>query len=151
APAATPVVEWRPESPIQGAVVALSVRPGDSVPASAIVGVDGSVSDQALLFERRDDGSWIAVGGIPIDTRDSLSIPLLVHLAGAVSESLQGSLPVAEGEYRLERLTVAPRFGRPPDSALARRMADESTRARAVSRQALSTPRLWSAPFHRPR
>lgn len=150
-PAAPPVVAWMPATPVQGAVVVLSVRPGDAEPASAVVGVDGAIAGQPLRFERTRDGDWSAVGGIPIDTSDSLVVPLLVHFANASAESVHVRLPVSAGEYRMERLTVAPQFGREPDSALARRMADEAARARAVSVRSLETPRLWQPPFHRPR
>lgn len=150
-PPAPPVIQWYPESPVQGAAVVVLVAAGDSVASSAIAGVDGEISGQSLHFERTVDGRWMSIGGIPIDSKDSIGVPLLVHFASAQSDSLSVSLPVASGDYRMERLTVAPRFSQPPDSALARRMADESARARAVSRASLTTPRLWSAPFHRPR
>ncbi len=150
-PAAPPVVSWYPETPVQGAALTLVVNAGDSLASSAIAGVDGIIGGQRLAFERGADGGWIAVGGISIDARDSITVPLLVHFANTQSESLHVTMPVVAGEYRMERLSVAPRFGQEPDSALARRMADESARARAVSRGSLETPRLWSPPFHRPR
>jgi murein DD-endopeptidase MepM/ murein hydrolase activator NlpD len=64
---------------------------------------------------------------------------------------LRVAVPVARGEYRMERLTVAPRFGTPPDSALAERIARESMIARRLSCRSHHRPQLWRAPFVRPR
>lgn len=150
-PAATPVAAWYPENPVQGGLLVLTVSPGDSLPGSAVIGVDGTVAGQQLTFGRRDNGTWLAAGGIPIDTQDSIAVPLLVYRAAGDAESLHVAVPVAAGEYRMERLSVAPQFGQRPDSALARRQADEAARARQVSIRSLSTPRMWSPPFHHPR
>ena len=46
---------------------------------------------------------------------------------------------------------MAPRFGRQPDLALAERLERESEKARDVGCRAHHTPRLWRAPFARPR
>ena len=51
----------------------------------------------------------------------------------------------------MERLTVAPKFGRPLDEALAARVERERARSREVSREAHRTPRLWKGSFVRPR
>ena len=46
---------------------------------------------------------------------------------------------------------MAEQFGREPDSALAARIAREGELALGVSRRSHETPRLWRAPFARPR
>jgi murein DD-endopeptidase MepM/ murein hydrolase activator NlpD len=51
----------------------------------------------------------------------------------------------------MERLSVAPKFSAPPDSALQARMRREADMAAVVSRNAHVTPRLWSKPFVVPR
>jgi murein DD-endopeptidase MepM/ murein hydrolase activator NlpD len=60
-------------------------------------------------------------------------------------------LPVVAGEYRLERLSVAPQLGQPQPEAIQRRIREESARARAVSEQSHATPRMWELPFIAPR
>src|SRR4030095_1149423 len=53
--------------------------------------------------------------------------------AGERTDTLRASLAAMRGEYPVERLTVAPTFGREPDSALAARIRRESDRATAVA------------------
>jgi murein DD-endopeptidase MepM/ murein hydrolase activator NlpD len=67
------------------------------------------------------------------------------------ADSLGAAVAVAAADYPVERLRVAPRFSAPPDSALAAGMAREAAMAADVSRGAHDTPRLWTAPFRRPR
>jgi murein DD-endopeptidase MepM/ murein hydrolase activator NlpD len=50
-----------------------------------------------------------------------------------------------------ERISTPERFTPPPDSALQARIARERALALEASRRAHATPRLWSAPFLRPR
>src|SRR5690606_41079133 len=60
-------------------------------------------------------------------------------------------VPVAAGEYRMERLSVAPQFGQPQPESIQRRIAEEAARARAVSAASHGTPRVWEPPFVAPR
>jgi murein DD-endopeptidase MepM/ murein hydrolase activator NlpD len=55
------------------------------------------------------------------------------------------------GNYPVERLTVAPAFGTPPDPPTAARIARESQRAVDVATRAHQTPRMWDGPFVQPR
>jgi murein DD-endopeptidase MepM/ murein hydrolase activator NlpD len=66
-------------------------------------------------------------------------------------DTVRVSIPVARGEYRLEKLTVAPQFGTPPDSATAARIAREQAMARNVSIRSHATPRMWNDTVVRPR
>jgi murein DD-endopeptidase MepM/ murein hydrolase activator NlpD len=50
---------------------------------------------------------------------------------------------VAAGSSALDRLSVAPQFGAPPDAATQARMDRERARALEVSRRAHESPRLW--------
>ncbi|MDF1504864.1 M23 family metallopeptidase, partial [Roseisolibacter sp. H3M3-2] len=67
------------------------------------------------------------------------------------ADSRVDTVALAAADYPLERLRVDPRFSAPPDSALDARQARESAMAAEVSRRAHDTPRLWTAPFRRPR
>ncbi len=55
------------------------------------------------------------------------------------------------GAFEMERLTVAGRFSRAPDSALQARIRRESQLSRAVSESAHGRPRLWHGQWVRPR
>jgi len=87
---------------------------------------------------------------LPIDAADSLGIQVVCN-SGERTDTLRARLAPTRGEYPVERLTVAPTFGRPPDSALAARMKREADRATAVAVASHETPRLWTNPFLHPR
>ena len=135
-----PAVSWMPAIPRQGTLFTVRVRD------SAGAGLEGEVAGEPLHFARDGAGGYSALAGVPVDARDS--VVLRVRRGGAV---VTRAVPVGRGAYRVERLTVAPRFGTRPDSALAERLAYESMRARGVACRAHHTPRLWKEPFRRPR
>jgi murein DD-endopeptidase MepM/ murein hydrolase activator NlpD len=129
-------VTWSPARPVQGTLITVTVH--DTVPVAG-----GELAGEPLHFTR-DGLVQRAVAAVPVDAADTVALRV-----DAVAQRL--ALPVARGAYRLERLRVAPGFGREPDSATAARMAREAEQAREVSRRAHETPRLWTAPFVRPR
>jgi murein DD-endopeptidase MepM/ murein hydrolase activator NlpD len=134
-----------PERPVQGTIFWIELAAAE---AGAIQGATGLFAGEPLHFERGEGGVLRALAAVPIDAADSL--PLEVQ-RGSGGGPLRATVPVAAGNYRMERLTVAPRFGTPPDAATAARITAEADRARAVSRRSHETPRQWSAPFTRPR
>lgn len=140
------IISWEPAAPRQGALFRVRVS---AVPPGATL--SGSVAGEALHFapvaEGQTDESLV---GVPIDARDSLGIQVYCT-AGGRTDTLRASLTPTRGEYPVERLTVAPTFGRPPDSVLAARIRRESDRATAVAVSSHDTPRLWTRPFLRPR
>ncbi len=80
------------------------------------------------------------------------SPPDTISLYVAVDEDQFATpLPVARRSVAREELRTAPRFTRPPDSALAARIARERALIAAAVARAHATPRLWSEPFTRPR
>jgi len=87
---------------------------------------------------------------VPITARGDLRMPIVLE-DGGPADTLWATVRVRKGDFHMERLRVAPRFGRPPGAALRRRMADESARAHRVSRESHDVPRLWQAPFRLPR
>ncbi len=138
---------FRPARPVQGSFIILAVR----TPATDSVRVTGSLAGEPLHFVREADGVYRSLGGVPIDAPDTLRTTLVVEHPGAPAESLAVTIPVRAATYPLERLSVAPEFGREPDSALAARLEEESRRARTVSLRSHDTPRLWRGPLVRPR
>jgi murein DD-endopeptidase MepM/ murein hydrolase activator NlpD len=141
-------VTWVPDQPVQGRLFQVLVsaeRPED------LREIRAELAGQPLHFRALEPGQYAALAATPIDTVGELILPVVAHWEDGATDSVALAVPVREGEYRLERLTVAPRFGTPPDSALQARMRRESERAREVSRVSHSTPRLWDGEFVHPR
>ena len=147
---ATPTVAFRPEQPVQGAAVLIRVEL-DSTRNDPVARIEAELAGEPLHFEADSSGTYLALAGVPIDAKGTVRCPVVIVYESGVADTVSADLPIATGEYRMEKLTVAPRFGSPPDSALARRMAEESARARAVSERSHGTPRLWDSTFARPR
>ena len=139
-------ISWEPAAPRQGALFRVRVS---GVRAGATL--SGAVAGEALHFAPVSEGQTDeSLAGVPIDAGDSLGIQVYCA-SGARTDTLRASLPLTRGEYPVERLTVAPTFGRAPDSALAARIRRESDRATAVAASSHDTPRLWTKPFLHPR
>jgi murein DD-endopeptidase MepM/ murein hydrolase activator NlpD len=139
-------ISWEPAAPRQGALFRLRV-----VGIRAGTTISGTVAGEALHFTPVPETQVAeSFAGVPIEANDSLGIEVRCT-AGARTDTLRASFTPSRGEYPVERLTVAPTFGRPPDSALAARIRRESDRATAVALGSHDTPQLWSQPFLRPR
>jgi murein DD-endopeptidase MepM/ murein hydrolase activator NlpD len=154
---APPEVKWRPARPLGGTLVQISVlipgygtRPGDTVIGPEATPVAGKLAGEPLHFTRDTTGHYVAFGGIPVDAADSLPLELYVT-RGTSRDTAVRQLRLSATKRPVERLSVAPSFGKEPDSVLAKRIADESRRAREVSLRAHETPPLWRAPFLKPR
>ncbi|MGI8843997.1 MAG: M23 family metallopeptidase [Gemmatimonadaceae bacterium] len=146
-------VRWSPDRPTPGTLLRIAAYL-DSGTAAAHAGLGGRVAGQPLHFSRTAD-SLIAYAGVPVDAPDTISLALTVSgVEGAdtvmefpIALHVEPAPPARPGE----RLRVAPRFSRQPDSATTARMARESALAMDVARRAHQTPRLWEEPFARPR
>jgi hypothetical protein len=140
------LVSWSPERPVQGTIFTLRIAA--EVPLGSLT---GTAAEEPLHFLGDESGGYFALAAVPIDTTGELIVPLRIERIDGGSETLELRIPVAPGAYRMEKLTVAPRFGQQPDAALAARIAAEAERAREVSRRSHETPRLWEGEFLRPR
>jgi hypothetical protein len=144
-------VTWIPEQPRQGTAVAIVVRPdtttGDDTPIDSVMGM---LAGQPLHFQKGPTGRFWALTGVPIDSREIIPLTMTVVRNSTTSEHIFVRLPVEAVEFPSESLRVDPRFTRPPDSALAARIAREFASAREVSRTTHSTPKLWQGGFARP-
>lgn len=144
---AEPTLATVPERPVQGTLFRVRARWPDAASAPADVG--GTFADQPLHFARVDSVTVEAIAAAPLDAPDTLV--LRVTSPAGEGEAWRSPVRVVAGDYPLERLRVAPRFGRPLSAALAARVAEEGRRASAVARGAHDTPRLWAPPFAAPR
>ncbi len=133
-----------PERPRQGSLFRVVL---EGVPAGAEL--SGRVAGEPLHFERSATGGE-AFAAAPIDASSPLRI-VVTCAVGSLTDSVAIGVPLAVANYPLERLTVAPRFSAPPDSALAARTRRESALAAEVSRRSHETAQLWTEPFRRPR
>src|SRR5881398_213068 len=61
-----------PAKPMPGALVRVYV----SAPAGAKL--DGTLAGEPLHFSRESDGRWMSLGGIPIDSADSVGLRVTV-------------------------------------------------------------------------
>ena len=135
-------VDWTPQRPAQGSLFRVTVT---TPPESNVIGVAGTIGGEPLHLRPVDAGRRESLAAVPLDVGDSIALPLVVlRWTGAV-DTLRVHIPVSPGEYRMERLTVAPRFGDPPDSATAARTAAEFARAMQVSDGAHGTPSMWDS------
>ena len=142
-PPEPPDVRWAPDPPLQGSLIRVFVNPHDG---DSTVRVTGALAGEALHFEPDGRGALVALGGVPFTADDT--IPLYVTVD---EDEFATPLPIARRAVAREELRTAARFTRPPDSALAARLERERLRVREVLARTHATPRLWSAPFARPR
>lgn len=133
---ADPRITWTPARPVQGTLFRIHLDHTDAATVS------GRGAGEPLHFTRSSSG-WEAVAAAPLDRGARLDVSVTIA-RDALTDTITASIPIAEGSYALEKLTVAPRFGAPPDSALQARIDRERARALAVSRAAHATPRLWT-------
>ena len=135
-----------PATLVRGTVGVITVHPA---PGSDITSLGGRAADEPLHFEPAHGGAFTALIGVPVDGPDSFVVTLF-PTGAAGSDTVAVRLRVAEGAYRRERLSVAPKYAK-PDTAAQRRILEEIAMARSISVQAHETPRLWSAAFRPPR
>lgn len=141
------VLSWEPRAPRQGAL--FLVRVSGSPRGTQLV---GEVAGQPLHFTppAADSAVLESFAAVPIDGDLSLGIRVRC-LTGDRTDSLTALLDAARANYPIDRLKVAPEFGRKPDSATTARIERESERALDVAKSAHATPRLWRDPFITPR
>ncbi|MGI9075863.1 MAG: M23 family metallopeptidase, partial [Gemmatimonadaceae bacterium] len=150
-----PVVTWLPARPEPGSIVQILVHRA-RIGADSLTSVTGLLSGEPLHFDSSARTRLRALGGISVDANDSVAAQVMIHRMSGIIDTIAAMIPLSAqpaepaGRPR-ERLSVAPRFGREPDSALAARIARESEMAMAVSRRSHETPRLWRGYFARPR
>lgn len=148
-----PSVSWTPSRAVQGTVVRISVEP-DTASSNGVsdstLRISGVLADEPLHFAASTKGRFRALAAIPIDAGDSLALTIIISKTSD-TDTVTITLPVARGSYHLQKLRVAPEFGKEPDSALAARIAAEINRAMAVSRASHDSPPLWRGAFLPPR
>lgn len=141
-------VSWSPDRPVQGHLFTVRVTPAQG---GAPVEVAGSAAGEELHFERTPDGGFESLAAVPVDTANGLTVTVRVTLEDGREETHEPRVPVAEGAYRHEQLTVAPELGGPLGPERQARLDRDREKAAEVSRQAHLTPRLRTAEAVLPR
>jgi len=146
-------LRWTPTTPSSGTLFKVLVGAGsaDRTERARMVSLATraalSVAGEPLHFQRAGD-SLFALAAVPIDS--TVGVTIDVRCGDEMPATARVS--ATPGEYRLERLRVAPRFSAAPDSALAQRMRREAAQAAEVSRASHDTPAMWLVtPFRVPR
>jgi len=116
-----------------------------------VAAVEGRSAGETLHFHRATPGVFESLVPVPLDATGDAVVELTLRYRDGRTEELRRSIPVSPGSYRHERLTVAPRFGRPPTEEESARRARDAARARAVSESAHRTSRLWTGEMVLPR
>lgn len=138
-----------PARPAPGTIVRITIS--DSAVRDSIVAVRGTMAGEPLHFRRAERRSWRALGGVPVDSTPLAAALVVVERASGRADTLRRTVEPPPMPPPSERLSVAPRFGQPMDSATEARVAAEGARAREIGRLSHERPRLWTAPFLAPR
>ncbi len=143
-----PEVSWIPERPVQGHLFRIRVRPESGVVVRTI---EGEAGGEALHFVAVDDGVFESLAPVPIEADGVVSASVTVVARDGSRSSTTVEIGVEPGQYRHERLTVAPRLGGPLGEADAARLARDQAKAAEVARQAHASPRIWTDSMVMPR
>jgi murein DD-endopeptidase MepM/ murein hydrolase activator NlpD len=138
-----------PERPLPGALVRLTISNGGNA-TDSVAEIRGTMAGEPLHF-RAARAVYRAIGAVPVDSVGAVTARVIIVRASGRSDTLHASVTPPPLPPPAEQLAVAPRFGRPLDSATAARVAREGELALAVGRQSHESPSRWTAPFLRPR
>lgn len=136
-----------PDQVAEGTIFEIGLR----VVTGGIESITGSFAGEALHFRPAGPETYHALAAAPVDLRGPVPVELDVTYASGASERVAAEIRVVEGDYAMERLTVAPEFGSPLPPELEARTDEEYARAMAVARAAHDSPRMWEIPFLAPR
>jgi len=143
-----PEITWAPERPGEGRLFQIRVTASEHTP---LMGVRGTVASEELHFQRRDDRVFESVAAIPVGADSTVLASIRVVYTSGGEETFEERIAMTPGTYAHEELSVAPRFGAPPDSADRARLASDQEMAREASRIAHRTPRLYTDQVVMPR
>ena len=152
-------VSWAPVEPVQGHlfIIRATFPPGSGIASAA-----GSAGAETLRFHRVDSGAsgdapdsvptvLESLAAVPIDATDTLDARVTATYEDGRTQTDSLRIPVLAGAYKHERLTVAPRFGSPPNEEDRMRLRRDRFKAAWVARGAHATPRLWGSEVRLPR
>lgn len=154
-PAPTPPRPWlgvrlemTPESPREGRALAIRVQappPGrNPLAVSGRIGQGG-----AVRFGRLPDGGWLGLAALPVGEEGPRELMLRLRVAPDSTAVLRRTVNVSSHRFPTTRLSVAPRYSRPPEE-----VRERIERERELIAEALSSTVeewLWRGRFAWPR
>jgi murein DD-endopeptidase MepM/ murein hydrolase activator NlpD len=143
-----PEVSWVPEEPGEGRLFVVRLTASIHNP---LLGAHGEVGGEELHFERVDERTYESLAAVPVGATGAVEGRARVVYAAGGEERIPFRVPISSGTYAHERLTVAPRFGAPPDSADAARLELDRQKAARVAAEAHRAPRVWTPDLAMPR
>jgi murein DD-endopeptidase MepM/ murein hydrolase activator NlpD len=130
-------ISWQPATPRQGSLMVIS----------SPTAITGLVAGEPLHFRNGK-----ALAAIPLSINDSIRVrTLTIRWDGAVLGDSAWVRVAPRKAPVNEQVRADDRFTPAPDSALMVRIERERTLMRAVTQRAHTLPKLWNAPFTRPR
>lgn len=138
-----------PARPAPGALVRVTLA-ADPARGDSIVAVSGTMAGEPLHFARSGPASYRAIGAMPVDAASTTAEAIIARASGG-ADTVRAEIALPPLPPPKEKLDVASKFGQPLDSALEARVAREVEIAHEIGRKSHETPRLWTAPFARPR
>jgi murein DD-endopeptidase MepM/ murein hydrolase activator NlpD len=110
------------------------------------------MADEPLHFMPARDGTWHAIGGVPVNAEGSLVASATVQRASGKKENTQirFTLPKLPPPVA-QPLNVDSTFTRPLDAETIARINRENARAREIGRLAHNRAPMWTASFLKPR
>lgn len=140
-------VTWTPAEPTQGHLFLIRVA---APPDSGAIFATGEAGGETLRFHATES-TLESFAPVPINSTDSIDAWVRATYPDGRTQTDSLRIPVAAGTYEHERLTVAPRFGSPPNEEDQARLARDREKAAQVARDAHAAPRLWSPAMVMPR
>ncbi|MQA92212.1 MAG: peptidoglycan DD-metalloendopeptidase family protein [Gemmatimonas sp.] len=140
-------IRWTPTDIAEGMLFTVVIEGSDPAVRSAT----GSFGGEPLHFEPVEEGVLAALAAAPLDSVGARPLRVDLMLADGSREDRVVEIPVEQGTYEMQRLSVAPEFGRTQPPEIQRRIDAESDRALEVSRASHSTPQMWEPPIVAPR
>jgi murein DD-endopeptidase MepM/ murein hydrolase activator NlpD len=122
--------------------------------ADSIVAITGSMSGEPLHFRHVGPGKWHAIGAVSVDAKSNAEANVTITYASGKTLTVSDTTaiptaPPSRGKPRA--LSVSPTFTKPLDAETQARIERENATARQIGRDSHDTPRMWTAPFIRPR
>ncbi len=140
-------VSWEPTPPVQGRLFLIRVA---APTADGMVSATGEAGGEELHFQPTDS-ALASLAPVPIGAADSIEAWITASYADGRTRTDSLRIPIAEGVYEHERLTVAPRFGSPLNEEDQAKLRRDQAKAGRVAREAHATPRLWGSEVTIPR
>ena len=140
-------VGWEPAQPVQGHLFLIRVT---APSADGMVSATGEAGGEELHFQPADS-VLESLAPVPIGATGTIDAWVRASYADGRTQTDSLRIPIAEGEYEHERLTVAPRFGSPLNEEDQARLRRDQAKANEVAREAHATARLWQPDVMLPR